>query len=112
MAGIQPFDCFGGAEAGNSNIDAVGVGRFSRPIVVGQFDIVDPTVDDDRHQQLQIQPDIKVIGGGLLADVMYGGGFVKSRFYLRSTIARYKNERVQGATSRSYEEDQRAECFR
>lgn len=69
------------------NIDTGWAPGSPSDIVVLQASVVDPAVDDERHQQLQVQPDVEVVRRGLLADVVDHRGFVYFGLELTATVA-------------------------
>lgn len=90
---VEPLDGLGQAPTGDTHVHAGWTASRASHVVVFQPQVVHPAIDHERHQQLQVQPDIEIVGGGLATDVVHHRWLVQLRFQLAATIARNCNIR-------------------
>lgn len=88
MRRVQPFDHIRIAPSRHTGRHSGRIARFPRGIIVDQPHIIHPAVDDERHQQFQVQPGIEIVRG-LAANVMYHLGFVQFGVQLAASVTGY-----------------------
>lgn len=67
------------------NANAIIVARSASDVVVDQLHVVDPAINDEGHQELQIQPQTEILGT-LVAEVMRHVRLFQTRLQLASTV--------------------------
>lgn len=97
MTWIQPLNSLGLPKSGYPNVNSFCVSRGSCDVVVGELDVVYPTIDDQRHQQFHVEPDVEVVFGLFLAYVVYDICAVQFGFDLAAAVARYEYNWIQVA---------------